>query len=270
METTCSIADWVERIKTIKNFRELDESFIERLVRQALALNSDEKEILSFIKTTIQEVTNQFRNTDDTYREMIAELDESPDHAPASEETGLFAADLLRRHEASKERIPFIRRYYEEIFSLLPPIGSILDLGCGLNPVSVTFMPVSRQVHYTAVDLPLDIVDFINHFFPSVRISGIAMQANLLDGIPAVEADLTLVQKTLPFLETVEKGAARRLFDAIRSPNAVVSFKTEKKPPKTGDDTPDFGAEFESWLTGTDWKAVKRIYPNEIVFVLNR
>lgn len=269
METTCNITDWIERIKTMKNFRELDESFIEQLVRQALALASDEKEILSSIKMAIQDATNRFRAMEGSYREMIAELDDSPDRGLTAADHELFAADLLRRHEASKERIPYIRRYYKEIFGLLPPIGSILDLGCGLNPVAITFMPVSPQVHYTAVDLSLDLVDFINDFFRLAGISGIAIQSNLLNGIPDIEADLTLVQKTLPLLDRVEKGAARRLFNAVRSPNAVVSFKTAKKPAKTGDSW-DFIAEYESLLAASSWETVKLVYPNEIVFVLKR
>ena len=269
METIYEITDWVERIKTTKNFRELDESFLERLVRQAFARGSDEKEIQRSVKTTIQEVTNRFRSTDGSYRDLIAELDNSPNHEPTAEDRGLFAADLLRRHEASKERIPFIRRYYTEIFGLLPPIGSILDLGCGLNPVAVTFMPVYPRVQYTAVDLPLDLVDFLNDFFRLAEVSGIAIQSNLLNGIPEIDADLTLIQKTIPALERAEKGAGRRVFDAIRSPNAVVSFRTAEKPGKTNA-ADDFAAEYAAILAGSEWDATRLVYPNETVFVLKR
>lgn len=269
METTCEITEWVERIKTTKNFRELDDSFIEQIIRQAQTRGSEEKEILSSVKTTIQDVTNQFRTADISYRDLIAELDNAHDHELTAEERGLFAADLLRRHAAAKERIPFIRRYYQEIFSHLPTIESVLDVGCGLNPVAVTFMPVSSEVHYSAVDLPADLVDFLNDFFRLIEIPGVAIQSNLLNGIPDIDADLTLIQKTIPVLERAEKGAGRRLFDAIRSPNAVLSFKTVKKQ-KQAKAHHDYIAEYESILAASDWGTTKLVFPNETVFVLKR
>ena len=116
----------------------------------------------------------------------------------------LYAADFLRRHASSKERLPFIRRYYQEIFSGLPPIRSILDLGCGLNPIAaVSFIPNGRDLHYTAVDLPLDLVDFLNDFFQFLDLSGTALQGNLLNGAPDIDADLTLI----PPRNTIIKGS---------------------------------------------------------------
>ena len=145
MEPTQDFSELVERLIHTKNYRELDLSFIERLVSNAAKASSDEKEILKSVKHAIHQAVNAFRVGEDSYRDLAIQLGDHAIHDRPVEERQLYAADFLRRHASSKERLPFIRRYYQEIFSGLPPIRSILDLGCGLNPIAaVSFIPNGR------------------------------------------------------------------------------------------------------------------------------
>ena len=274
MEPTQDFSELVERLVHTKNYRELDLGFIERLVSNAAKTSSDEKEILKSVKHKLYQAANAFRVGEDSYRDLAIQLGDHAIQDRPVEERQLYAADFLRRHASSKERLPFIRRYYQEIFSGLPPIRSILDLGCGLNPIAaVSFIPNGRDLHYTAVDLPLDLVDFLNDFFQFLDLSGTALQGNLLNGAPDIDADLTLIQKIIPVLERSETGAGRRVFDEIQSPFAVVSFPT---PPanarRSGKAAPgvDFEAEYDATLSASDWDSTKLRYPNEIVYVLKR
>ena len=274
MEPTQDFSELVERLTHTKNYRELDLSFIERLVSNAAKASSDEKEILKSVKHAIHQAVNAFRVGEDSYRDLAIQLGDHAIHDRPVEERQLYSADFLRCYASSKERLPFIRRYYQEIFSGLPPIRSILDLGCGLNPIAaVSFIPNGRDLHYTAVDLPLDLVDFLNDFFQFLDLSGTALQGNLLNGAPDIDADLTLIQKIIPVLERSETGAGRRVFDEIRSPFAVVSFPAPAaKAKRSGSaaSSVDFETEYDAILSAAGWDSTKLRYPNEIVYVLKR
>lgn len=266
-ESAPDLPEYLERLLTTRNFRELSRSFLERLLRNASDQLDDEKEILSTVKTQIEESTNGFRVGDISYRELIPKLGDDPVADLPIEERQLYAADFLRRHESSKERLPFVRRFYTEIFDRLPPIRSILDLGCGLNPVAVLFMPVEKTIHYAAVDLTADLTEFLNDFFRFIEIEGVAFQNNLLDGLPDFDADLTLVLKTIPLLESLEPGAGRTLFNQIRSPYAVVSFPAGNPTENTPD---ELESQFVELFAENGWEAEKVLFPNETVYVLKR
>lgn len=264
-----ALPEYVERLLTTRNFRELSRPFLERLLRNACDQLDDEKEILSTVKTQIEESTNGFRVGDISYRELIPKLGDDPVADLPIEERQLYAADFLRRHESSRERLPFIRRFYTEIFDRLPPIRSILDLGCGLNPVAALFMPVEKTVHYAAVDLPADLIDFLNDFFRFIEIEGVAFQSNLLDGIPDFDADLTLLLKTIPLMERLEPGAGQTIFNQIRSPYAVVSFPAETQPDTAA--APDgLESRFVDLFNVNGWDAERLRFPNETAYVLKR
>lgn len=270
----------VERLLTTKNYREIDPTFIEQIVKRAMKPNRSEKEILSQAKTKIQNATNRFRVGGVNYRGLISELGDDPLHEMEKIDRQLFCADWLRQHEASKDRIPFIRRYYEEIFAALPPIRSVIDLGCGLNPVALSFMHLPKDVAYSAFDLPMDLIDFLNEFFHFIGINGHAFQSNLHNGMPDVDGDLTFIQKTIPVLEKTRKGSGRALFDAIRTPYAVVSFVASKEPKKEHPKKDKSGKirepkirydlVYDAIIAASDWQSTKLTYPNEVVYVLKR
>ena len=58
MEPTQDFSELVERLTHTKNYRELDLSFIERLVSNAAKASSDEKEILKSVKHAIHQAVN--------------------------------------------------------------------------------------------------------------------------------------------------------------------------------------------------------------------
>ena len=69
---------YLERLLTTRNFRELSRSFLERILCNACDQPGDEKEILSKVKTQIEESTNGFRVGDISYRELISTLGDDP------------------------------------------------------------------------------------------------------------------------------------------------------------------------------------------------
>jgi 16S rRNA (guanine(1405)-N(7))-methyltransferase len=130
----------------------------------------------------------------------------------------------MKNHASTRERMPILEEFYRTIFSNLPPIDSVLDLACGLNPLSIPWMPLEKNFSYEAYDVFQDLMDLINAFFHRFQIHGMATQMNLLENYPRKQAALTLLLKTIPCLEQVDKNAGKKILSQIESKFAVISF----------------------------------------------
>lgn len=130
--------------------------------------------------------------------------------------------NLLLSHSSTKERM---ENYHviEEVISSLN-IKSILDLGCGLNPLSIA----NKNIRYYAVDIRQDEVDIINNHFKSKGIQGEAFIYDLRkleNKLP--EADICLILKVFDVLEKKGHKLAERIINFIDCKYFLISFSTK-------------------------------------------
>lgn len=59
----------------------------------------------------------------------------------------------LGAHLSTRERWPYVERFYAEIFALTGPPDSILDLACALGPLAMPWMGLPASAHYYAYDI---------------------------------------------------------------------------------------------------------------------
>src|SRR5687767_1641323 len=45
-------------------------------------------------------------------------------------------ATTMQQHASTRERLPILEHFYRDIFALTGPPASLLDIGCGLNPLA--------------------------------------------------------------------------------------------------------------------------------------
>lgn len=87
--------------------------------------------------------------------------------------------ELLKTHASTMERIPIYEKLYQQIFKITKKPNSILDLGCGLNPISYPLMNL-KNVTYNAYDISLNDLNIIKKFFKELKIKGKIKEFNLL------------------------------------------------------------------------------------------
>ncbi|MBI2151511.1 hypothetical protein HYU21_02170, partial [Candidatus Woesearchaeota archaeon] len=79
-----------------------------------------------------------------------------------------FSATALSKaltwHSSTDERRSFYLQLYTKIFQITGRPNQILDLGSGLNPLSINFMRL-RKLHYHALDINEEEVKLLNLFF---------------------------------------------------------------------------------------------------------
>ncbi len=129
--------------------------------------------------------------------------------------------EMLKTHISTAERLGDYTLIKEKISAL--KIKSILDLGCGLNPLALA----SKNVDYHAYDIRQDEISILNDFFTKEKISG---KAEIYDirkynkDLPS--ADLILIWKVLEIVGGDTHALSRKLIQSLKYKYLMISFST--------------------------------------------
>ena len=143
------------------------------------------------------------------------------------ESYGLFKISSyasLATHISTRERREFYSRIYKEIFSITGKPKKILDLGCGLNPLSYRYLDCKPE--YYASELTEADCVVIRNFFKQNKIKGKVFAFNLLkdDYSKLPKADICFLFKVLESLESIRKNISKEILKEINAKWIIVSF----------------------------------------------
>lgn len=147
---------------------------------------------------------------------------------------GLFkGGKTLETHISTKERLPYYSAIYREIFSITGKPKKILDLGCGLNPLSYRYLKSTPE--YYASELGKEDCKIIEKFFKENKIKGKVFQFDLLkdDYSKLPKSDVCFLFKVLESLETVKKNVSLEILKKLNTRWIVVSFSKKSITGKT-------------------------------------
>jgi len=138
-------------------------------------------------------------------------------------------ARILESHKSTQERFPSYAPFYISLFRITGKPKVILDLACGLNPLSFPWMGL-RKLTYYAYELSSDDSSFIQSYFDVMRkysgLDGEAFSADLLKLPRLPKCDVCFLFKALDSLESLKKGISLELIKSIDAKFIVVSFPT--------------------------------------------
>jgi 16S rRNA (guanine(1405)-N(7))-methyltransferase len=178
--------------------------------------------------------------------------------------------DALRRHSSTAERLPILDDFYAAIWAVTGAPRSLLDLGCGLNPLTLPWMRLPPGARYLAFDIDAPRVAFLNRFFALAGLPTLAVWQDVLRRPPELEADVALLLKTSPTLERQEKGSTLRLLQALNAPFVVVSFSVKSLGGREKGMAAHYAREFASLVEGQPWSARRLAFETELVFVVEK
>jgi 16S rRNA (guanine(1405)-N(7))-methyltransferase len=177
---------------------------------------------------------------------------------------------ILALHSSTSERLPILDRFYAEIWAITGRPASILDLGCGLNPLALPWMDLPAETRYIALDIDATRVDFLNRFFSLAGLPSLARCQDLLTRPPADAADLALLLKMSPSLERQEPDATLRLMQQIRTPHVAVSFAVKSLGGREKGMLAHYRSQFREMVAGQAWTVQELVFDTELVFVVSR
>jgi len=178
--------------------------------------------------------------------------------------------EIMSYHYSTRERLDILDQFYARIFSLVPPVHSIMDVACGFHSLSIPWMPLSDKVKYYACDIYKDMIDFINRFMSISNVQGHAEVRDVVQHPPEVNADLAFVLNTIPCLEQIEKSAGLKILESINSNFLVVSFPVKSLGGRRKDMRKHYEARFHKLTEEKDWTIQRLEFRNELVFVVTK
>ncbi len=164
----------IDKIREKKELQHISVSFVARelsnfLLReyhlhQKLLQNFHERS--ASYRTTVKKVRELLRRSYGLFRgeKKATERKEVMEKMQGSEVSKTDISQALAWHSSTDERRYFYLQLYTKIFQITGRPTKILDLGSGLNPLSINFMRL-RNLHYHALDINEEEVKLLNLFF---------------------------------------------------------------------------------------------------------
>lgn len=199
-----------EFIKRVPGYERLKESFI-----------------LKQIKTRLHKIYGSFQTTKKTKaKKLLDKYAETKDNK--------ILREIMETNISTKERLGSYGWVYGEIFKRTKDIDSIMDLGCGLNPLSFPYMEPENDIKYYAYDINENDLEIVREFFNIYRTDNIVSAIDLKNPEEARKlspADICLMFKLLDPLEK-SSGNHKLSEELIKILSAkcryiVVSFSTK-------------------------------------------
>ena len=214
-------------------------SFILEHELRTLSRADKYKEIIKRVRAKLRVVYGVFQTGKESEKlELLEELKKVVWRTKEIDLTIDIHKKLLEKHLSSKERLPYYEEVYRSIWRFTGKPHSIIDLGCGLNPLSFPFMGLNK-VDYYASELNTIDVNFLNAYFDIMEVFGLngkAIQQDL-SGLSASEAlfktfpksDVAFMFKLLDSLKVPRKSKKldEMVIDRVPARWVIVSFPTK-------------------------------------------
>jgi 16S rRNA (guanine(1405)-N(7))-methyltransferase len=259
----------IASVQSAEKYKKISPDLVQDIGRMELAKRPNLKEAIKATRSKLHQIGSAFQEKSIPYTKWIEELNHLPPQVNTPE-TLSFIKSCLPAHSSTCERIPIVEKFFNETLASIAPVTSILDLACGLNPLSVPWMPISRDCTYSGVDIYVDMVDFVNRFLNHFSIKSNIQVADLTKEIPQEKAQVAFLLKTIPCLEQLDKTAGRRLLHGLQTQNILVSFPVRSLGGHSKGMVSNYEAHFNDLIEGMDWKITRYQYSDELAFLIQK
>lgn len=209
--------DLIAKIKEKRELSGLDNSVIEKAlhkVTKGIDINKlkkrEIKEIIKLARAELRIISGSFKQ-----QTNLSNLNPNKNNLN----------EILSRHSSTKERL----NYYPELTNLISElkIKSILDLGCGINPIALA----DKDLIYYASDINKQDLELVERFFNNNKIPGKTFVFDVREietsykELPSV--DLCLLFKVLDVVEKKGHKLAEKIIKLVNAQYFLISFSTK-------------------------------------------
>lgn len=228
--------DIVHDILAKKELAGIEHSFVEAILDKELRRNpklakqldtlstrsAAYKDLIKAVRAVLRRNVSLYEGNPSHRETLLAQLRQAmtPD---LREET---LAHLLSTHASTRERLQYYDAVYTEIFKRVGKPKTVLDIGCGLNPLSFP----DRNTTIICVDVDRALCTAVEEYF---SIAGIEGECHIVDarGMDQIKtlpkADVALVFKLLELLEKKQgHKISENLIQALPAKWVIASFPT--------------------------------------------
>ena len=174
---------------------------------------------------------------------------------------------ILQLHASTKERYKYLADFYKFIFDTTGQADSIIDIGCGFNPFTLSYFP-KLPVQYYALDIDTRIAELNNRYFATLGLPPLASCLDATTETPKEYADIAFLFKLLPLIERQSKGRATALLRGINAKHIVVTYPTKSLTGKKKGMTAFYTAAFEEIAKDNFKIHSKEVIGDELIYII--
>jgi len=221
----------LHEIKKNKKYSSISDEIIIEEINNHLKRNKIEK----ITKQDIKEIRNKLHRLYSSYlrgkkskrNKLLEELKENPSNLN-------ILNQILLTSVSAKERLDDYKSLYEKIFLITGKPKIIVDIGCGLNPISFLYMNLEK-IDYYCYDIDNEDMNFLNEFFKIMNPYGLNGKAAILnakdvDKIKQIpNGDIIFLWKLIDLINTKDAKPGEELIKVLmqKTKFIVASFATK-------------------------------------------
>jgi len=196
----------------MKKNLEYSNEVIERIKTKLLQKGLSEKSMNKELKKELYEIHLNYYKTF-SYSLAINELKKS--------QSLEVHEKLLKKYDPN--RFIVLKDLYEKIFAITGKPEVLVDLACGLNPLTLPWMNLDKDCKYYCYDLEQNLVDFLNEYFKIIKKDYKAYLNDALTNPPSIKSDVTLLFKSTTCFEWQSPKSTAKLLEKINAKYIVIS-----------------------------------------------
>jgi len=269
MKVILTVEDIIRQAASSDAYSDIHPDVIRRVCEVEGRKGLKSRELVKAIRNRLHQIGGAYLPGDVDPAEFTAELSTLPRDLP-SPEIQAFCRRKMENHASTRERLPYVDHFFTDILAGLPPVHSVIDLACGLTPLSIPWMPLAPDVEYTALDMYGRLAKSLQAFFDHTGFHGMAKAADIVSEPLEKPCDAAFILKTLPCLEQQGKGLAAALVDRVNAKTLVISYPLRTLGGSRKGLGATYEADFNHLAEGRDWQIARFEFPNELAFRVTR
>ncbi|HEY0604937.1 MAG TPA: hypothetical protein VGD58_18605 [Herpetosiphonaceae bacterium] len=237
------------------------------LVVMELGHYKKEKDLVKAVRKKLHRIVAAYLGDPD-YAAATLELSRAADSGSA-DQLREACARLLEVHLSTRERLPIYDQFYAGIFEVTGRPSSLMDVACGLNPLSFPWMRLPATTRYYAYDINQQRVDLLNHAFVLQGLAPLARVQDVLVEPPCEQADVAFLFKEVHRLEARQRGSSLRLLEALPVRWIAVSLPAQSSGGHH--DLRDRHRQLMAGIVaGQPWASTELEFESELVFCIDK
>jgi 16S rRNA (guanine(1405)-N(7))-methyltransferase len=263
------LEELITAVRRGARYASISSDLVRRIGAQELEKRRSLKEAVKATRSKLHQVGGAYQQDTLSYPSWLERLTTLKKDT-ANPDLMAFCRQVMLHHASTRERLPYLESFYARTLTSLAPIRSVLDLGCGLNPLAIGWMALSPTAPYYACDIYEDLVFFLNAFLTHTGRSGHVEICDLAQGCPQKPVHLALLLKTLSCLEQQDRSIALRLLKTIPAEHILVTFPAHSLGGRSKGMLQNYETHFNDLISGQDWHIQRFDFPSELAFLITQ
>jgi len=264
-----TLDELVSLVKASAKYQPIATELVREIGRKELAKRHSLKEAVKETRNKLHQIGSSYQEKPIPYDLWREELKGLPQDFQAEQVRGALL-NFMRMHASTAERLSILEGFFSETLADFAPLTSILDLACGLTPLSLPWIPAAPHLEYTACDIYEDMTAFLGEFLARFKVKGSVSTCDLTQIVPQTKAQVALLLKTIPCLDQVDKNAAGRLLRGLQTESILVSFPAQGLGGRGKGMRQNYETRFNELVEGENWEITRFDFENELAFLIRK